>query len=113
VGAHHQNGVAERRIRDLQDSARAMMIHAYRRWPDAINVNLWPYALRNAGDIRNATTNQKGKMTPLALFAKVEREPKLNSFHSFGCPVNVLDARMQSRQKISKWEEMQYADCKE
>jgi GAG-pre-integrase domain len=40
VGAHHQNGVAERRIRDLQDSARAMMIHAYQRWPDAINVHL-------------------------------------------------------------------------
>jgi hypothetical protein len=105
VGAHHQNGVAERRIRDLQDSARAMLIHAYRRWPNAINVNLWPYALRNATDIRNATTNEKGEKTPVAAFAKVEREPRLTSFHPFGCPVYVLDARMQSRQKIPKWEE--------
>ena len=97
VGAHHQNGVAERRIRDLQDGARAMLIHAYRRWPNAISVNLWPYALRNATDIRNATTNEKGNMTPVAA--------KLTSFHPFGCPVYVLDARMQSRQKIPKWEE--------
>jgi hypothetical protein len=99
VGAHHQNGVAERRIRDLQDSARAMLIHAYRRWPNAISVNLWPYALRNA------TTNEKGKKTPVAAFARVEREPKLTLFHPFGYPVYVLDARMQSRQKIPKWEE--------
>ena len=28
VNAHHQNGVAERRIRELQELARTMMIHA-------------------------------------------------------------------------------------
>jgi len=105
VGAHHQNGVAERRIRDLQDNARAMLIHAYRRWPDAINVHLWPYALRNAADIRNATTNDKRKRTPSAAFSQVERQPKLKDFHPFGCPVYVLDSRMQSRQKLPKWEE--------
>jgi hypothetical protein len=31
VGAHHQNGVAERRIQDLTDSARAMLAHAAHR----------------------------------------------------------------------------------
>jgi hypothetical protein len=81
------------------------MIHAYRRWPDAISVNLWPYALRNAADVRNATTSEKGKRTPVASFASIEREPTLTSFHLFGCPVYVLDARMQSCQKISRWEE--------
>jgi hypothetical protein len=82
-----------------------MLIHAYRRWPNAISVNLWPYALRNATDIRNATTNEKGKKTPVTAFARVERESRLTSFHPFGCPVYVLDARMQSKQKIPKWEE--------
>jgi hypothetical protein len=33
VGAHHQNGAAERKIRELQDMARTMLIHARRRWP--------------------------------------------------------------------------------
>jgi GAG-pre-integrase domain len=43
VGAHHQNGIAEKRIRDLQDLARSSLIHAIKRWPDAINTHLWPY----------------------------------------------------------------------
>jgi hypothetical protein len=40
VNAHHQNGVAERRIRELQNLARTMIIHAERRWPEAITPNL-------------------------------------------------------------------------
>ena len=55
VNAHFQNGVAEKRIRDLQDQARTMMLHAKARWPQAISVNLWPYALRMANDVRNST----------------------------------------------------------
>jgi hypothetical protein len=80
VGAQHQSGVADRRIRDLQDSARAMLIHAYRRWPITICVNLWPYALSNATYIRNVTTNEKGQKTPVAAFARVERDPRLTLF---------------------------------
>jgi len=90
---------------DLQDSARAMLIHVYRRWPDAIRVHLWPYALRNAADIRNSTTNDKGKKTPAAAFSQADMQPKLKDFHPFGCPVYVLDSRMQSRQKLPKWDE--------
>jgi hypothetical protein len=49
VGAHHQNGKAEIRIRHLQDMARTMMIHANRRWDDAVTTNLWPYATKMDG----------------------------------------------------------------
>ncbi|KAI2504139.1 hypothetical protein MHU86_10339 [Fragilaria crotonensis] len=45
VNAHFQNGIAERRIRDLQDRARTMIVHAKHHWPDAITSNLWSYAL--------------------------------------------------------------------
>jgi hypothetical protein len=38
VGAHHQNGVAEKKIRDLQENARTMMLHASVRWPMAHSV---------------------------------------------------------------------------
>jgi len=44
VNAHFRNGVAEKRIRDLQDAARTMLLHAQRRWPQAITIYLWPYA---------------------------------------------------------------------
>ena len=40
VGAHHQNDRAEKRIRDLRDSARKMLLHAIFRWPKAINIHL-------------------------------------------------------------------------
>jgi hypothetical protein len=46
VNAHFQNGRAERKIRDLQDGARTSLLHAMKKWPTAITVNLWPYALR-------------------------------------------------------------------
>ena len=38
VNAHHQNGLAERRIRELQELARSELIHASRRWPNAVTV---------------------------------------------------------------------------
>jgi hypothetical protein len=46
VNAHFQNGVAERKIRALQDQARTMTIYAQSRWPEAVTANLWPYTVR-------------------------------------------------------------------
>ena len=40
VNAHFQNGIAETRIKDLQDHARKSLIHAKIRWPEAITANL-------------------------------------------------------------------------
>jgi hypothetical protein len=48
IAAHHQNGKAEKRIRDIQDLAHSSLIHAIPRWRTAINIWLWPYALRKA-----------------------------------------------------------------
>jgi transposase InsO family protein len=39
VGAHHQNGIAEKRIGDLQRRATTLLLQAHRRWPDAINTH--------------------------------------------------------------------------
>jgi hypothetical protein len=45
VNAHFMNGIAERQIRELSKVARTSLIHAMQKWPEAINTNLWPYAL--------------------------------------------------------------------
>ncbi len=45
VNAHFQNGIAERAIRDLSESAWKQLLHACARWPEAIHFALWPYAL--------------------------------------------------------------------
>ena len=55
VNAHHQNGYAERRIRELQELARSMLIHANCKWPKSVTANLWPYAIRLANDMYNVS----------------------------------------------------------
>jgi hypothetical protein len=59
VGAHHTNGKAERRIRELQEMARTALAHANCRWPTAINAHLWPYAVCYANDCINAAPNMQ------------------------------------------------------
>jgi hypothetical protein len=106
VNAHFQNSVAERRIRQLQDLARTMLIHASRRWPTAIDSHLWPYALRYANDMFNNTPYKlNNNESPMGKFSgsKVEFNPK--HAHTFGCPVYVLDNVLQQGKKIDKWTE--------
>jgi hypothetical protein len=59
VNAHWQNGIAEHRIHDLQEAATTMLLYAQRRWPDAMDRALWPYAMRHANNISN-NTRMKG-----------------------------------------------------
>jgi hypothetical protein len=68
VSAHFQNGKAEKWIRDLSEQARKQLLHAKARWPSAIEINLWPYALRNANDIRNTIADKDNGSSPLERF---------------------------------------------
>merc|ERR1712127_939813 len=45
VDAHHQNGVAERAIRTIIESARTMLLHAMTKWPSKVTFDLWPFAV--------------------------------------------------------------------
>jgi hypothetical protein len=103
VGAHHQNGVAEKRIGDLQRKATALLLHAQRRWPDAISIYLWPYALRAANDSRNSFPNKASLECPISRFSRTDRVPKMRNQHHFGCPVYVLKKELQDGKKAKKW----------
>jgi len=108
VGAHHTNGIAERRIRSLQDLARAMMIHANKRWPKAVNAHLWPYALRMANDALNEAPSRhhQERLTPTQLFTKTQVNVNSKHWMPFGCPVYVLDNALQGGSGIHhKWKE--------
>ena len=54
VNAHHQNGKAENRIRDITTGARTALLHASHRWPKTIHASLWPAALKNYVNLWNA-----------------------------------------------------------
>ena len=104
VGAHHQNGVAERRIQDLADSARASLTFAAHRNP-SVTAHLWPYALRHASYVRRLMPRENHSKSPEEFFTKSQVRPTTKFLHVFGCPVYVLQADLQSGKSIPKWEE--------
>ena len=92
VDSHHTNGIAERRIRYIQDSVRTMLIHASHRWKTHITTNLWPYAIRLGNQAYNNTpllVNAQGK-TPTQLFTYTEVQDNPKNWKPFGCPTFVL-----------------------
>jgi hypothetical protein len=105
VNAHFHTAVAERRIRTLQDQARTL-IHAQHRWPKAVDAHLWPYALSVANEVHNSTPTigREDHKSPFELFARSEVTPNWNHFQPFGCPVFVLNNKMQSGKKLPIWE---------
>ena len=107
VNAHHQNGIAERRIRELQETTRAMLIHATKRWPGVVTIHLWPYAIRMANQAYNATPLNAhiNKQSPNKIFdnSAVDINPK--HWKPFGCPTYVLKAELQGTTGIHpKWD---------
>jgi hypothetical protein len=68
VNAHFQNGIADKRTRDLQEPTRKQLLHAKVRWPAAVTTNLWPYALRNTQHMRNYLPSSKDGTCPSEIF---------------------------------------------
>lgn len=107
VNAHHQNGIAERRIALLQQLTRSNLFHASHRWKGTITPNLWPYAMKMANDAMNATPSMQSaeRMTPLQLFTNTIVNANQKHWKPFGCPVYVLNANLQAGKPHHKWEE--------
>ena len=105
TGAHFQNGVAERAIQTVTSWARAMLLHAVLNWPDQADLSLWPFALEYAVYLWNTIPNKESLVAPLEVFAsaKFPSYEHLNRAHVFGCPVYVLDPKLQDGKKLPKW----------
>ena len=80
-----------------------MLIHANRRWPEAITPNLWPYVLRTASSIHNETPSLKFRQSPLEIFTGTQVLPNSKYWHPFGAPAYVLDSDVASGKKSPKW----------
>lgn len=63
VNTHHQNGIAENRIRLLQELTRSSINHSRHEWQHAISYNLWPYTMRMACEVLNNTPSRKHNFT--------------------------------------------------
>ena len=53
VGSHHQNGIAERKIKDITLGAQTLPLHAKRMLPEYISTILWPFAVKCCEDRMN------------------------------------------------------------
>ena len=105
VNAHFQNGIAECRMRDLQERTRTSMLYTMNKWKKMVTIKFWPYAMRHANDVANATPRKGQQLSPLEIFSGVQIAPKLRHFHAFGCPTYVLVNALQSGQGAPKWKE--------
>jgi hypothetical protein len=68
VGAHHQNGVAERAIQTVTQWARSMLLHQVLHWPDQAQLDLWPFALEHAVYLWNHLPKKDSLIAPVELF---------------------------------------------
>ena len=105
VNAHHQNGRAEKKIRDLQELTRTMILHAQNRWPNAISAHLWPMAMKSANENTNSAPSLDTGISPIEMFTQVQIAPKVKHAHTFGAPVYVLEERLQNQGgHVPKWD---------
>ena len=54
VGAHHQSGIVEGKIRVLTQGSRILVLHAMIMWPQMIDLMFWPFAFKAVAERLNA-----------------------------------------------------------
>ena len=107
VGAHHANGISERMIKSLTSWSRALLMQQLIHWPNEFRADLWPFAMNMAVHIWNNLPRAHHGFTPRELFTN-ERQPitlryPLQRTKVWGCPVWVLNPKLQDAKRIPKW----------
>jgi hypothetical protein len=103
VNAHFQNGIVEKAIRDLHESTRKQLLHARQRWPAAIHLALWLYALRNGVYLHNTLPILEEGTSRLERFSSIWLGSKTKHNHAFGCPVFTLENILAAGNSIPHW----------
>lgn len=81
-----------------------MILHSSMRWKNGIDASLWPTAVDDACHVYNHLPNAQG-IAPADLFTgSTVPHHKLKAFHVFGCPVYVLDPKVQQGKKLPRWQ---------
>ncbi len=105
VGPQHQNARAERVIQTIMYMAQTFMVHASLHWTESgsDDLSLWSFAVKHSVWVYNCVPNVWSGLTPLELITRERSDYKdLLHCHVWGCPVFVLEAKLQNDQKLPK-----------
>ena len=109
VGAKFQNACAELTIQTVIAMTRTYMVHVSLCWTEygTSSIKLWPFAVKHAVWVYNRLPNRNTGLTPLELLTKTKAHHKdLLRAHVWGCPVYVLDPKLQDGKKIPKFNKL-------
>ena len=85
--------------------AREFMVYASLHWKHRgfDDLSLWSFAVRHDVWLHNRVKNQQSDLTTIELSTKTKYEHRyLLRYHVWGCPVYVLDPKLQNHQKIPR-----------
>ena len=100
IGAHHQNGIAENKIKQLTLISQTLLVHVQNHWPKYISTMLWPFALKAAQDrLNQLDVNLDGTTPDMRFSAVAAKNLRLRDFHTFGCPCYVINSHLQKHPK--------------
>ena len=72
------------------------MLHSQRYWQEYITTMLWQFALVASADrINNIHVDMNYKTPEMKFSDTIGTNTRLSNFHTFGCPVYILDAQIQ------------------
>ncbi len=104
VGGHHHN-CAENAIKIIIHKARTMMFHSAICWPSETDLSLWPLAVNYAVHLYNHIPNPQSGLSPMEIWSSSKSSySAITHAQTWGCPVYVLQPKLQDGQKIPKWE---------
>ena len=104
VGAHHQNAIAESKVKSICYGARTILLHAKRKWPKVIATALWPFAMQAIVRRHNHLALDENGSSPIEKFSGIKDNIDPTDFHTWGCPVYILNEANQGAIGTPKWE---------
>jgi hypothetical protein len=82
-----------------------MILHAAIHWPEAVTIDLWPFAVDYAVYLWNRMPRKDNGIAPLEIFCGGKIHPKvIRGAHVWGCPTYVLDPMIQDGKKLPRWQ---------